>query len=176
MPRYVATIPSAWPAARALTYMADFSHASEWDPSVLSSTALDAGPVRKGSTYELRIRSGRRVLRYVYRVERLEPGVVVLRAATRWFDSIDTISVRDVGSGSEITYDSSRRRVRSVSPTRSWPASCASSEMLRAIDSASCLRSDALTYCSCDRRSAPHRRSGTAPLRWQLCTWVGRTG
>lgn len=105
MPRYVATIPSAWPAARALTYMADFSHASEWDPSVLSSTALDAGPVRKGSTYELRIRSGRRVLRYVYRVERLEPGVVVLRAATRWFDSIDTISVRDVGSGSEITYD-----------------------------------------------------------------------
>ena len=105
MPRYVATIVSAWPAARALTYMADFSHASEWDPSVISSTALDAGPVREGSTYELHIRSGRRVLRYLYRVERLEPGAVVLRSATRWFESVDTITVRDAGAGSEITYD-----------------------------------------------------------------------
>lgn len=87
--------------------MADFSHASEWDPSVISSTALDAGPVREGSTFELRIRSGRRVLRFRYRVERLEPLVVVLRAATRWFESVDTITVRDAGSGSEITYDAS---------------------------------------------------------------------
>ena len=105
MPRYVATIQSPWPAKRALAYMADFSHASEWDPSVLSSTALDAGPVREGSVFELRIRSGRRVLLFRYRVERLEPVVVVLRAATRWFESVDTITVRDVGSGSEITYD-----------------------------------------------------------------------
>ena len=105
MPRYVATIPSAWPAARALTYMADFSHASEWDPSVISSTAQDAGPVREGSTFDLRIRSGRRVLAYTYRVERLEPGLVVLRAATPRFESIDTITVRQVGSGSEITYN-----------------------------------------------------------------------
>ena len=84
--------------------MADFSHASEWDPSVISSTALDAGPVREGSTFELRIRSGRRVLLFRYRVQRLEPRVVVLRATTRRFESVDTITVRDAGSGSEITY------------------------------------------------------------------------
>lgn len=88
-----------------MTYMADFSHASEWDPSVISSTALDAGPVREGSTFELRIRSGRRVLVFRYRVERLEPRLVVLRAVTQRFESIDTITVRDVGTGSEITYD-----------------------------------------------------------------------
>ena len=107
MPRYVATIPSAWPAERAFAYMADFRNASEWDPSVVSATAVDAGAVREGSSFELRIRNGRRAAPFTYTVTALEPRLVRLRATTDRFDSVDTITVRDVGTGSEITYDAS---------------------------------------------------------------------
>lgn len=105
MPRYVATVQSVWPAERAFAYMADFRNAAEWDPSVVSATALDAGPVREGSAFELRIRSGRRTTPYRYVVTTLEPRLIRLRASTASIDSVDTITVRDAGSGSEITYD-----------------------------------------------------------------------
>ena len=107
MPRYVATIPSTWPAERAFGYMADFRNAGEWDPSVVSATALDAGEVREGSSFELRIRNGRRVAPFRYTVTTLEPRLIRLRAATPQLESIDTITVRDLGTGSEITYDAS---------------------------------------------------------------------
>ena len=105
MPRYVATIASAWPADRALAYMADFSNAREWDPSVVGATALTGGPVREGSDFELHIRTGRRVADFRYRVVRMEARSVTLRAQTARFISIDTITVREAGSGSELTYD-----------------------------------------------------------------------
>ena len=107
MPRYVATIPSPWPAERAFAYMADFRNATEWDPSVVSAVAVDAGAVREGSSFELRIRNGRRVAPFTYTVTTFEPPVIVLRAATKRFVSVDTITVRDLGTGSEITYDAS---------------------------------------------------------------------
>ncbi len=105
MLRYVATIRSVWSAERAFAYMADFRNASEWDPSVVSATALDEGPVREGSGFELRIRSCRRVVPYRYTVTALEARRITLRARTGAFDSVDTITVRDAGTGSEITYD-----------------------------------------------------------------------
>lgn len=105
MPRYVATIRSVWSAERAFAYMADFRNASEWDPSVISATALDEGPVREGSGFDLRIRSGRRLALYRYTVTALEARRITLRARTRAVDSVDTITVRDAGTGSEITYD-----------------------------------------------------------------------
>lgn len=87
--------------------MADFRNATEWDPSVVSATALGEGAVRTGSAFELRIRSGRRVTPYRYVVTTLEPRLVRLRASTAFVDSVDTITVRDAGSGSEVTYDAS---------------------------------------------------------------------
>lgn len=105
MLRYVATIPSAWPADRAFAYMADFRNASEWDPSVVSATARDGGAVHEGSSFELRIRNGRRVVPFVYTVTRLEPRLVTLRATTAQLESVDTVTVRDLDEGSEITYD-----------------------------------------------------------------------
>ena len=107
MLRYVATIPTAWPAERAFAYMADFRNATEWDPSVVSATAVDAGEVREGSTFELRIRNGRRVAPFTYTVTALERRLIRLRATTPQLESIDTITVRDLGTASEITYDAS---------------------------------------------------------------------
>lgn len=87
--------------------MADFRNASEWDPSVVSATALDEGAVREGSQFELRIRNGRRIAPFHYTVTALEPRLIRLRAITPQLESIDTITVRETGTGSEITYDAS---------------------------------------------------------------------
>lgn len=105
MPRYVATIPSAWPDERAFAYMSDFSNARAWDPSVAAATRVDAGPVREGSAFELQIRNGRRVMPFRYVVTELSNRRVVLRAETPRFESVDTITVRDAGDASEIQYD-----------------------------------------------------------------------
>ena len=85
--------------------MADFSNAREWDPSVVGASAVTEGPVREGSEFDLHIRTGRRVADFRYRLVKLEPRSATLRAETARFTSIDTITVREAGSGSEITYD-----------------------------------------------------------------------
>lgn len=105
MPRYIATIPSAWPADRAFAYMADFSNAREWDPSVVSASRGDDGPVRPGSSFDLRVRAGKRVMDFRYEITRMDERTVVLRAMTPRFESIDTITVREDGARSEVRYD-----------------------------------------------------------------------
>lgn len=105
MLRYVATIPSAWSAEKSFAYMADFRNASEWDPSVVSATTVDGDQVHEGSSFELRIRNGRRVVPFRYTVTALEPRLITLSATTAQLESVDTISVREAGTGSEITYD-----------------------------------------------------------------------
>lgn len=105
MPRYVATIHSAWPAERAFAYMADFSNAREWDPSVESATRTSDGTLGEGDGFDLRVRSGTRVLPFHYVITQLDERTVVLKARTSRFESVDTIAVSDEGSGSLVRYD-----------------------------------------------------------------------
>src|SRR5215469_9402254 len=99
MPRYIATIPSVWPAEAAFAYMADFSNAREWDPSVMSASRGEEGPIRAGSSFHLRVRSGKRVLQFRYEIDRMDEISVVLRAGTPQFLSVDTISVSPSDAG-----------------------------------------------------------------------------
>ena len=85
--------------------MADFSNAQQWDPSVISAARADDGPVRPGSVFDLSVRSGNRVMQFKYEVTRLDERTVVLRAVTPRFESIDTITVREDGTRSEVRYD-----------------------------------------------------------------------
>lgn len=105
MPRYVATIRSAWPAERAFAYMADFSNAREWDPSVEAATRTSDGPVSEGDGFDLQVRSGSRVLPFHYVITQLGNRTVVLSARTTRFESVDTITVSDDGPGSLVRYD-----------------------------------------------------------------------
>jgi hypothetical protein len=104
--RFVTAIESALPPEEAFAYMADFSNARVWDPSVSRADRVGSGPVGAGSAFDLVARfAGRDVdLRYEI-VEYDPPRQVVLEARRPGFVSRDTITVEAAGRGSVVRYD-----------------------------------------------------------------------
>ena len=105
MPHVVVRITSPRPPAEVLADMADFSHAPEWDPSVVSATRLDTGPLRVASRFDLVVRSAGRVTPLRYEVTELDEQHATLTARTATLESIDTLSVESEGHGTVFTYD-----------------------------------------------------------------------
>jgi dehydrogenase/reductase SDR family member 12 len=106
MARYLTTIESRLPPEQAFAYMADFSNARMWDPSVTEARRVDDGPIGVGTAFDLVSRfAGRDVpLRYTI-VEHDPPRLVVLEAHGGGFVSRDTITVEAAGDGSNVHYD-----------------------------------------------------------------------
>ena len=106
MARYVTKIGSTLPQGAAFAYMADFSNARVWDPSVSEARRVGEAPIGVGSAFELVARfAGRDVpLRYEI-VEHDSPLRVVLEAQRPGFVSRDTITVEPAGEGSVVNYD-----------------------------------------------------------------------
>ena len=116
MARYQTTVPSTLTPADAFGYMADFTHAAEWDPSVSSAVREGDGPaglgsvglgsVGLGTAFDLVARfAGRDVkLRYEI-VGHSPPRSVTLEAKQPSFTSRDTITVSPDGEGSSVHYD-----------------------------------------------------------------------
>lgn len=105
MARYTTTIASNLPPEQAFAYMADFSHAREWDPSV--SEASRADDLRgEGATFDLLVRFGGRTIPMQYRTVSFdEPRMVVLESRKPRFTSRDTISIAPAAGGATVTYD-----------------------------------------------------------------------
>src|SRR5690242_1899369 len=91
-------------------YLADFGNAPQWDPGTVSCTRTDGGAVRVGATW----RNVSRVLGATseldYRLDRLDPGHVVLvgRHVKGTADTVDDIRVRPAPAHpgrSEVTYE-----------------------------------------------------------------------
>ena len=106
MARYATTIESTLSPAASFAYMADFSNAREWDPSVLDAHPEGDGTIGRGTTFQLVVVfAGRRVpLRYEI-VEYEEGRRVVLEASRTGFTSRDTITVAPAAVGSTVHYD-----------------------------------------------------------------------
>ena len=86
-------------------YMATFSNAHEWDPSVTEATPLTPGPPDIGSVYRLGVRLGGRTVPFDYRVVAIDrPTRVVLQAKGSGVVSTDTITVESDGTGSRVRY------------------------------------------------------------------------
>lgn len=105
MARYVTTIDSRLPPDEAFAYMADFSHAVEWDPSV--EEAKRVGAAGSEAAFELVVRFGGRRLPMRYETAAFDPSQrrVVLRADNPRFVSCDTITVAPTPAGSSVHYD-----------------------------------------------------------------------
>lgn len=112
MPRYRVAIPSRWDPDRAFAYMADFSNAARWDPSVIrASTIVGDGNTVTG--FDLVVRSGGREMPLRYEVIDRGPRRITLRALTRRLESVDTITVAPDTGGSLVEYDA-RLNLRGV--------------------------------------------------------------
>ena len=106
MAHYATRIESQLSLADAFAYMADFSNARVWDPSVSEARRAEEGPLGVGSSFDLVARfAGRNVpLRYTI-VEYEAPRRVVLEAKRPGFASRDTITVEPAAHGSDVHYD-----------------------------------------------------------------------
>ena len=106
MARYVTTIESTLSPAEAFAYMADFSNARHWDPSVDEASRSSDGPLGRGSTFELVVRFGGRKLPMRYELVSFdEPRAFVVESRKPSFTSRDTITVSPAGAGSTVHYD-----------------------------------------------------------------------
>jgi len=109
MPHIVDTVRTAWTPEIAFAYMADFSNAPEWDPSVVEASRQDAGAIVVGSVFHLVVRVGNRRLPLRYEVTDCVPGRVTFTARSSTLESIDTVTVEARGSITEVTYDAQIR-------------------------------------------------------------------
>jgi polyketide cyclase/dehydrase/lipid transport protein len=105
MATYSTEIEAAGGQDDVFEYLATFSNALEWDPSVVEGTPGTPGPAAVGSVYRLGVRVAGRVVPFDYRVLELDrPHRVVLRATHGHLVSTDTITVEKADSGSLVRY------------------------------------------------------------------------
>ncbi|MGZ6804641.1 MAG: SRPBCC family protein [Nocardioidaceae bacterium] len=93
------------PVETVVAYLADFSHAEQWDPGTVSCTQTSPGPVAVGTTWHNTSKIAGITTELEYTLERLEPGKVVLVGRNDTATSTDTITVVPHEGGSEVTYD-----------------------------------------------------------------------
>jgi hypothetical protein len=106
MARYVTEVASRLRPAEAFAYMADFSNARFWDPSVSEAHRDGEGPIGAGSTFRLVSRFAGREVPLAYELVAYEPSTrVVLEARKPGFVSRDTITVAATENGSIVRYD-----------------------------------------------------------------------
>ncbi len=106
MARYVTEIESALPPEEAFAYMADFSNARFWDPSVSRADRVEDGPVGVDSAFDLVARFAGRDVELRYEIVEYDASRRVVLAARRpGFVSRDTITVAPADHGSVVRYD-----------------------------------------------------------------------
>lgn len=106
MIRVEASVPIRQDATKALTYLADFRNLPRWDPGIAEVEQLEGDGPKEGARYRV-VASflGARVpMRY--RTMRFDPsaGVAEIRGETPTLVAIDRITVRALGTGSEVHW------------------------------------------------------------------------
>ena len=81
------------PPEQVLEYLADFSHAEEWDPGTVSCTRQDSGPVQVGSTWKNVSKFAGREVELTYTLRERSRDRVVFVGENDSATSTDTIVV-----------------------------------------------------------------------------------
>lgn len=88
-----------------IDYLKDFTHAEEWDPGTETCERLDSGPVAVGSTWHNVSKIAGVSTELTYELKELTDDKVVFHGENETASTIDNISVKPHGTGSEITYE-----------------------------------------------------------------------
>jgi carbon monoxide dehydrogenase subunit G len=87
-----------------LDYLRDFGNTEEWDPATQRTTRVDAGPIGVGSSWHNESKILGVTASLTYTLAAVESDKIVLIGRNEGATSIDTITVRPVAGGSEVTY------------------------------------------------------------------------
>ena len=105
MARYHAIVGSPRSAAETFGYLARFSNARHWDPSVVGARQLDPGLVDVGTRFRLTVSFLGLRLPLVYIVTRYAPPVELALRASNWLlTATDTIELTTDQSGTVVSY------------------------------------------------------------------------
>lgn len=85
-------------------YLADFSHAEQWDPGTVHCLRKDEGPVAVGSSWQNTSKIAGISTELTYTLEQLTAERIVLVGRNETATSTETIEVTPDGTGSRITY------------------------------------------------------------------------
>jgi carbon monoxide dehydrogenase subunit G len=85
-------------------YLADFSHAEEWDPGTQSCVRNDSGPVVVGSSWANTSKIAGVSTELTYTLTELSGDRIVLVGVNKTATSTETIDVHPDGTGSRLTY------------------------------------------------------------------------
>ena len=106
MAQFVISVRTFKGVTQAFDYMADLRNFAEWDPGVtkVAQVVGDGGGV--ASSFDVDVKGVGKDLTLRYETTRYEPPtVVVARAESSMFTSLDRIEVVADGAGSIVTYD-----------------------------------------------------------------------
>jgi hypothetical protein len=95
----VATAPGA-----VLDYLTDFGNTVEWDPATRQTTRNDGGPIVVGSSWHNVSKIRGLTTELTYTLAERGPARLVFVGRNEGATSVDTITVRPVPGGSEVTY------------------------------------------------------------------------
>ena len=106
MARYVVHVRSPRPPTDAFAYMADLANFAEWDPGVENVEQMQGDGPGSDAAFDVTVKGIGRSLTLRYRTTHYDPPTtIVARAQSRLLTSLDTITVREDGAGSIVTYD-----------------------------------------------------------------------
>ena len=104
MPSVSRTFTTTAPPDAVFDYLADFTHAEEWDPGTRSCVRV-SGDGGVGTTYRNVFSFLGRESEAIYTVAELErPTRIHLTGHNEQFDGHDVLRIRAHGTGSEVTY------------------------------------------------------------------------
>jgi len=92
------------PAPVVLDYLADFGNTGEWDPATRRTTRNDSGPIVVGSSWHHESKVLGVSTALTYTLCEAEPDKLVFIGRNEGATSTDTITVRPVEDGAEVTY------------------------------------------------------------------------
>ncbi len=98
------TVRTDKPIGQVFDYLADFTHTTEWDPGSVK-TVRTSGDGGLGTVYANTSKFAGRETDLTYTVIEHEPGrKIALRGENKTVTAVDTMTFREVGGGTEVTY------------------------------------------------------------------------
>jgi len=85
-------------------YLTDFGNTATWDPAVRQATRTDTGPIGLGSRWCQVSRIFGITTELSYTLVEAGPGRLVFHGRNEGATCVDTVTVRPVEAGSEVTY------------------------------------------------------------------------
>ncbi len=110
MAHFETTLDTRAKSDAAFEYLADFSNARDWDPSVTDARRIGSGPIGPGSRFELELALAGQTLHFEYEIQRYEPNrLLVFCSESERLRSLDTIEIQARSWGCRVHYDADLR-------------------------------------------------------------------